>query len=110
MLDMLSMCLGGGMSISASLEHVAKNLTSYPALSDELNIMRRQADVGSLRLALTDWASRIDTPEVRQVATLLTRGDARALRSPARCSTRPIISASHASSSRRCKPIACPCC
>jgi tight adherence protein C len=76
MLDMLSMCLGGGMSISASLDHVAKNLASYPALSEELHIMRRQSDVGSLRIALADWANRIDTPEVRQVATLLTRGDA----------------------------------
>jgi tight adherence protein C len=75
MLDMLSMCLGGGMSISASLDHVAKNLTSYPALGEELQIMKRQAEVGSLRLALADWASRVDTPEVRQVATLLTRGD-----------------------------------
>jgi tight adherence protein C len=75
MLDMLSMCLGGGMSISASLDHVARNVTSYPALSDELHILRRQADVGSLRKALADWATRIDTPEVRQVATLLTRGD-----------------------------------
>ena len=27
-------------------------------------------------MALTDWSNRIDTPEVRQVATLLTRGDA----------------------------------
>jgi tight adherence protein C len=76
MLDMLSMCLSGGMSISSSLDHVARNLDSYPALSEELQIMRRQSDVGSLRLALTDWANRIDTPEVRQVATLLTRGDA----------------------------------
>ena len=75
MLDMLSMCLGGGMSISASLDHVAKNLASYPALAEELQIMRRQTDVGSLRMALADWANRIDTPEVRQVATLLTRGD-----------------------------------
>jgi tight adherence protein C len=76
MLDMLSMCLGGGMSISASLDHVSKNLTSYPALGEELQIMKRQTEVGSLRMALTDWANRIDTPEVRQVATLLTRGDA----------------------------------
>jgi tight adherence protein C len=76
MLDMLSMCLGGGMSISASLEHVAKNLLSYPALSEELQIMRRQSEVGSLRMALVDWANRVDTPEVRQVATLLSRGDA----------------------------------
>jgi len=76
MLDMLSMCLSGGMSISASLDHVAKNLTSYPALSEEIHILRRQTDVGSLRTALADFANRIDTPEVRQVATLLARGDA----------------------------------
>ena len=75
MLDMLSMCLSGGMSISSSLDHVAKNLASYPSLAQELQIMRRQSDVGSLRAALSDWANRIDTPEVRQVATLLARGD-----------------------------------
>jgi tight adherence protein C len=75
MLDMLSMCLSGGMSISASLDHVAKNLGGYPALSEELQILRRQADVGSLRIALADFANRLDTPEVRQVATLLARGD-----------------------------------
>jgi tight adherence protein C len=75
MLDMLSMCLSGGMSISASLDHVSKNLGGHPALAEELQILRRQTDVGSLRGALTDWAARIDTPEVRQVATLLSRGD-----------------------------------
>jgi tight adherence protein C len=75
MLDMLSMCLGGGMPLSASLDHVARNLTSYPALGEELLIMKRQSEVGSLKMALSDWANRVDTPEVRQVATLLTRGD-----------------------------------
>lgn len=75
MLDMLSMCLSGGMSISASLDHVAKNLGGFPALSEELQILRRQSDVGSLRIALADLATRMDTPEIRQVATLLSRGD-----------------------------------
>jgi tight adherence protein C len=75
MLDMLSMCLSGGMSISSSLDHVAKNLGGYPALAEELQILRRQTDVGSLRIALTDFANRIDMPEVRQVASLLSRGD-----------------------------------
>jgi tight adherence protein C len=75
MLDMLGMCLGGGMPLSQSLDHVSKNLTAYPSLGAELQIMRRQSDVGSLRMALADWANRIDSPEVRQVATLLTRGD-----------------------------------
>jgi tight adherence protein C len=75
MLDMLSMCLSGGMSISASLDHVAKNLGGYPSLAAELHILRRQSEVGSLRIALSDWANRLDTPEVRQVATLLSRGE-----------------------------------
>lgn len=75
MLDMLSMCLGGGMPLSSSLDHVSKNLTSYPALAEELQIMKRQSEVHSLRFALADFANRLDTPEVRQVATLLSRGD-----------------------------------
>jgi tight adherence protein C len=75
MLDMLSMCLSGGMPLSASLDHVSKNLTDYPALAEELQIVKRQTEVGSLRTALADFANRIDTPEVRQVASLLTRGD-----------------------------------
>ena len=75
MLDMLSMCLSGGMPLSASLDHVSKNLTNYPALAEELQIVKRQTEVGSLRMALADMANRLDTPEVRQVCSLLTRGD-----------------------------------
>lgn len=75
MLDMLSMCLSGGMPLASSLDHVAKNLTNYPALAEELQIMKKQTEVHSLRLALGEWASRLDTPEVRQVATMLQRGD-----------------------------------
>jgi len=75
MLDMLSMCLSGGMPLSASLDHVSKNLTNYPALAEELQIVKRQTEVGSLKMALADMANRLDTPEVRQVASLLTRGD-----------------------------------
>ncbi len=75
MMDMLSMCLGGGMPLSPSLEHVANNLKTYPALSEELRILRKQAEVGSLRHALADFANRVDMPQVRQVASLLARGD-----------------------------------
>lgn len=75
MMDMLSMCLGGGMPLSPSLEHVATNLASYPALAEELNIVKRQAELGSLKIALADFSNRIDIPEVRQVASLLSRGE-----------------------------------
>ena len=75
MMDMLSMCLSGGLSVGASLEHVARNLTSYPALSQELHIIQRQAEMGSLKHALSDFAKRIDVPDVRQLSSLLSRGD-----------------------------------
>lgn len=76
MLDMLSMCIGGGMALPASLDHVARNLANHPALAEELQILKKHTEVHSLKFALTDFASRIDTPEIRQVATLLARGDA----------------------------------
>ena len=75
MMDMLSMCLSGGLPIIPSLDHVASNLTGYPALSDELRILRRQAEVGSLQHALLDFGRRVDVPEARQFANMLTRGD-----------------------------------
>jgi len=75
MMDMLSMCLGGGMPLGEGLDHVSKNLVGYPALAQELAILRRQADIGSLRRALADFAERVDLPEARQVAGLLARSE-----------------------------------
>lgn len=75
MMDMLSMCLSGGLPILPSLEHVARNLANFPALSNELRILRRQAEVGNLQHALVDFGSRVDVPEVRQLTNMLTRGD-----------------------------------
>jgi len=75
MMDMLSMCLGGGMPLSPSLDHVSQNLTGHPALAHELQILKRQSEIGSLKQALADFARRIDLPEARQVANLLKRGE-----------------------------------
>ncbi|HZZ71801.1 MAG TPA: type II secretion system F family protein [Pirellulales bacterium] len=74
-MDMLSMCLGGGMALSPSLDHVARQLNAYPELAEELLILKRQAEVGSLPQALADFSARVDLPEVRQLAGLLTRGE-----------------------------------
>jgi len=75
MMDMLSMCMSGGLPLTEGLDHVAKNLTNYPALSDELQILKRQAEVGSLKHALGDFAKRVDLAEVRQLTSMLARGD-----------------------------------
>lgn len=73
-IDMLSMCASGGMGLSESLDHVAGQLAPYPELAQELMILRRQAEVGSLGRALADFSERVDLPEARQLAALLTRG------------------------------------
>ena len=75
MMDMLSMCLSGGLPIGPSLDHVAKHLNGYPALAQELHILKRQTEVGSLRHALRDFSSRIALPEVRQLSGLLGRSE-----------------------------------
>lgn len=73
-IDMLSMCASGGLGLSESLEHVCSQLTPYPELAQELAILRRQAEVGSLKYALADFIERVDLPEARQLAGLLLRG------------------------------------
>jgi tight adherence protein C len=73
-IDMLSMCTSGGLAIGESLEHVARQISAYPELAEELVILKRQAEVGSLKQALADLTARVDLPEIRQLATLLSRG------------------------------------
>lgn len=73
-IDMLSMCLTGGLSLLESLEHVAGQLGAYPALAEELRLVKRQAEVSSLKLALEDLTRRVDIPEIRQLVAVLTRG------------------------------------
>ena len=73
-IDMLSMCTSGGLAIGDSLQHVAQQISAYPELAQELVILKRQAEVGSLKQALADLTARVDLPEIRQLATLLSRG------------------------------------
>ena len=75
MMDMLSMCLSGGLPIGPSLEHVAGNLDNFPALAEELQILKRQTEVGGLKHALDDFADRIAISEARQLTFLLARGE-----------------------------------
>ncbi|MCE9546471.1 MAG: type II secretion system F family protein [Planctomycetia bacterium] len=74
-MDMLAMCMDGGVSLSASLSQVAKRLDSYPAIAEELLIVKRQAEVSSLKRALADLSDRVELPEVRGLSALLARGD-----------------------------------
>ncbi|MGD0898194.1 MAG: type II secretion system F family protein [Thermoguttaceae bacterium] len=73
-LDMLGMCVSGGLELGESLDHVARRLTRYPECAQELMLLKRHAELGSLRRALGDFAQRVDLPEANQLAGLLLRG------------------------------------
>ena len=73
-LDMLSMCVSGGLELGESLDQVARRLTAYPECAHELLLLKRHAELGSLSRALADFAKRVDLPETDQLAALLLRG------------------------------------
>ncbi|VAX37636.1 Type II/IV secretion system protein TadC, associated with Flp pilus assembly [hydrothermal vent metagenome] len=76
MLDMMNMCIGQGLTVKESLYRVSKDLKPvYPALAQELSIVHEQAEVGTMRHALENFADRIDTPPVKSFTSLLIQTD-----------------------------------
>jgi tight adherence protein C len=73
-IDMLGMCVSGGLALGESLEQVARRLTNYPECAEELMLLKRQAELGNLKRALADFANRVALPETNQLAALLLRG------------------------------------
>ena len=74
-IDMLGMCVSGGMPLGASLEQVAKRMTSHPECASELLLLKRQVELGGMRHALAEFVARVDIPEASQLAALLARSN-----------------------------------
>jgi len=71
-LDMISMCMAGGLGLQQSLARIGNELTAtHPDLACELRIVSRQADSGSLSNALGRFSQRIDTSEVQSLASVV---------------------------------------
>jgi tight adherence protein C len=71
-LDMITMCLTGGLPLQQSLERVGKDIHgSHPDLATELEIIRRQSDAHTMEHALTQFSQRIDVPEVKSLTALV---------------------------------------
>lgn len=71
-LDMISMCMTGGLSFGQALSRVGGELAgTYPDLACELRIVSHQADSGSLGKAMRGFAQRVDTPEVQTLSSLI---------------------------------------
>jgi tight adherence protein C len=76
-LDVLVICLEGGLSLPGSLKRVAGELrTAHPMLTAELNIAQREVQLGrSTGEALRQFAGRTDLEEVRSLASVIIQSE-----------------------------------
>jgi tight adherence protein C len=76
-LDVIVVCLEGGLSLPASFGRVARELAdTHPVLAVELRIAEREVQMGlSLGEALRNLAARFDLEELRSLATVVTQAD-----------------------------------
>jgi|HubBroStandDraft_4_1064222.scaffolds.fasta_scaffold132176_2 tight adherence protein C len=74
--DLIAVCLSQGLSVQSTLETAGRELSPiHPELADELVIVCRQAELGSVESALEDFETRIDLPEIRALVTRLMAAD-----------------------------------
>lgn len=76
-LDVLVICLEGGLSLSAGLRRVSTELrTAHPALASELAIVQREVQLGlTSGEALKKMGERSDLEEVRSLASVILQSE-----------------------------------
>jgi tight adherence protein C len=76
-LDIIVICLEGGLSLPGALKRVSSELrTSHPMLASELNIVQREIQLGrSAGDSLQQFALRTDLEEVRSLAAVIVQAE-----------------------------------
>ncbi len=76
-LDVIVVCLEGGLSLSSAFARVASELrTVHPLLADEMAIVRREIQLGrSTGEALKEFANRFDVAELRSMASVIIQAE-----------------------------------
>jgi tight adherence protein C len=76
-LDVMVVCLEGGLSLSGTLSRVAHELTTaHPLLAVELQIVQRQIQMGhSTGDAIREFANRFDLEELRSMASVIIQSE-----------------------------------
>jgi tight adherence protein C len=76
-LDVMVICLEGGLSLSGALRHLAEDLrTAHPLLAGELNIVQREVQLGlTPGEALRKLAERAGLEEVGSLASVIIQAD-----------------------------------
>jgi tight adherence protein C len=74
-LDLMTMCLTGGLSLHDSFDHVSREIWfAYPDLAKELQIVREQSEMRSSEFAFQQFARRVDAPEIMTLSALIAQG------------------------------------
>jgi tight adherence protein C len=75
-LDMLSMCLTGGVGLHRAMQRVSEELSfAHSDIALEFEIIRRQAEANTLGTALRNFANRFDHPDINSLAALVTQAE-----------------------------------
>jgi tight adherence protein C len=76
-LDVVVICLEGGLSLPAAIRRMAVELrTAHPLLARELNIVQREVQMGrSTGEAMRQFAIRADLEELRGLASVITQAE-----------------------------------
>jgi tight adherence protein C len=76
-LDLLVLCLEGGLSLAGSLKRVSDELrTAHPILANELNVVQREIQLGRTPgESLQQMGIRTDLEEIRSLASVITQAD-----------------------------------
>ena len=74
--EMPSIALLAGQGLLGALRRVSGQLrNTFPQMTDELEIVVRQADMLNLNVAFDQWASRSQVADVRNLAVILTQSE-----------------------------------
>lgn len=73
-LDIIRMCLTGGLPLRDSLERVAKEVEFFhPDISVEFEVVRRHAEADTMQKALKEFARRMNAPDVNALSSLVSQ-------------------------------------
>lgn len=73
-LDIITMCLTGGLPLRDALQRVADEIKhSNRDIAVEFEIIRRHSDADTMANALRHFAMRIDTPDINALASLVSQ-------------------------------------
>lgn len=74
-LDMMSMCMSGGITLQHSLVRVSREIfPAHPDLAVELLVVHQQAELTSLEQSFRQLAKRLDSRDVNALCSLVIQG------------------------------------